>query len=502
MGTAGAPLLCITVSAPSIRELVARRRAAEPLADMVELRLDGVKDIDVAAALEGRTRPAIVTVRHRSEGGRFAGSEEDRIRLLTDALGAGAEFVDVEWRTGSGALIRSQPQRTVLSLHDFDGVPDDLTQQLHAMERTGAAVLKIAVTPHRLGDLSQLLRIQTRVPDRRIVVIGMGSRGIATRVLAARFGSVWMYAGAEPDTGQLTAGELLDDFRFRSVTRDTAVYGIAGAPLAHSLSNVMHNRGFREVALDAVYLPFESEDWKEIENAAGLFAVCGLSVTAPLKNEAFRAATVSDALTRRVRAANTLKRSDSGWEARNTDVPGFMAPLAGASLRGKRATVLGAGGAARAVVAAFTDAGATVTVSARRPRCAADLASAFGVKTVEWPPPRGSWDLLVNTTPVGRAPRTDATPIEAADVGGEIVYDLNYNPPITQLLRDARAAGSRTIGGLDMLVAQAELQFEWWTGRLPRPGLFRSVALERLGVEQLRTSEEEIREKEIRTENG
>ncbi len=480
MATAGAPLLCVTVSAPTTRELIAGRRTAEQQADMVELRLDGVKDVDVRAALDGRARPVIVTLRHPSEGGRFVGAEEDRMRLLEEALAAGAEFVDIEWRTGSGALVRSHPDRIVLSLHDFAGVPDDLTQQLHAMARTGAAVLKIAVTPRRLSDLSQLLGAQSRVTDRRLVVIGMGSRGIATRVLPARFGSAWMYAGSEPQTGQLTADQLLNDFRFRSVTPATSVYGIAGAPLAHSLSPAMHNRGFADARLDAVYLPFESEDWSDIECAAGLFSVAGLSVTAPLKSDAFRSAASRDATTERVRAANTLKRAESGWQARNTDVPGFLAPLRGVDLRGKRATVLGAGGAARAVVAALMDAGARVAISARRPRCAADLAQSSDAMTADWPPPSGSWDLLVNTTPVGRAPHADVSPMPPGELRGELVYDLNYNPPVTQLMRDAVAAGCEVIGGLEMLVAQAELQFEWWTGQRPSPGLFRAVAEERL----------------------
>lgn len=452
---------------------------------MVELRLDGVRDVDVAAALDGRVRPAIVTVRHPSEGGRFAGSEDDRLRLLEQALASGAEFIDVEWRTGSGALIRSHGERVVLSLHDFTGIPDDLTQQLRAMAKTGAAVLKVAVTPRRLSDLSALLRIQTGVPDHRLVVIGMGSRGIATRVLAARFGSAWMYAGSEERTGQIAAAELVEDFRFRSATSTTAVYGIAGAPLGHSLSSVMHNRGFAEAGLDAIYVPFESEDWHDVECAADLFGVRGLSVTAPLKSDAFRSATARDPLTARVRAANTLKRTDAGWEARNTDVPGFLAPLEGFDLRRQRATVLGAGGAARGVVAALVDAGARVLVSARRPQCAADLAASAGVETTPWPPPAGSWDVLVNTTPVGRAPRADASPVAAGDLaGGGLVYDLNYNPLVTRLLRDAAGAGCRTIGGLDMLVAQAELQFEWWIGTRPRAGVFREAALHALAAER------------------
>jgi len=96
------------------------------------------------------------------------------------------------------------------------------------------------------------------------------------------------------------------------------------------------------------------------------------------------------------------------------------------------------------------------------------------------PPEPGSWDLLVNCTPVGMFPGVDATPIEAAALTGRYVYDLIYNPPATRLLREAAAAGCQTIGGLEMLVAQAAEQFEWWTGVKPPAGVMREAALKRL----------------------
>jgi shikimate 5-dehydrogenase len=124
--------------------------------------------------------------------------------------------------------------------------------------------------------------------------------------------------------------------------------------------------------------------------------------------------------------------------------------------------VLGAGGAARAVVAGLAAEGARVTVYARRPEQAAALTS-LGATTGEWPPAPGSWDLLVNTTPVGTAPRVDDTPLPADLLaGGRLVYDLVYNPGHTRLLRDAAAVGCDTLGGLEMLIAQAAVQLATW----------------------------------------
>src|SRR5436190_3268975 len=140
------PRLCVTVTATSTAEL-RRRRDAVRDADLIELRLDGVADPDVAGALAGRRLPAIVTCRPVWEGGRFAGSEETRKQLLEGALRSDAEFVDIEWRSGFVDVVaRTAGRRVILSSHDFDSVPRDLADRARAMRAIGAEVIKLAVT--------------------------------------------------------------------------------------------------------------------------------------------------------------------------------------------------------------------------------------------------------------------------------------------------------------------------------------------------------------------
>src|SRR4051812_23619049 len=120
------PLLCVTVTGQTMAQLRQRRDAVAD-ADVVEMRLDTVSDPSVAGALEGRRRPVVVTCRPQWEGGSFGGSEEERKRLLAEALSLGAKYVDVEWRAGFDDLIaQSAGRRIVLSTHDFHGVPTDL----------------------------------------------------------------------------------------------------------------------------------------------------------------------------------------------------------------------------------------------------------------------------------------------------------------------------------------------------------------------------------------
>ena len=206
----------------------------------------------------------------------------------------------------------------------------------------------------------------------------------------------------------------------------------------------------------------------------------GASVTAPFKEAIGPHVAEQDAIGNAIGAVNTVRPLAGGvWEGLNTDVPGLLAPLAGRmALAGARATVLGIrrGGPGRGVRVA------------RRGRGRYRLRSASGTgrrRRGRWRPAPvrrrclrdpASWDLLVNTTPLGTWPAAGRSPLPDGPFDGRLVYDLVYNPPETRLMADAARAGCDTIGGLDMLVAQAVRQFAWWTGETPSADRFRQAA--------------------------
>jgi shikimate dehydrogenase len=248
------------------------------------------------------------------------------------------------------------------------------------------------------------------------------------------------------------------------------------------VSPALHNAAFGAAEVDAVYVPMAAASADDFLAFAETMGVKGASVTIPFKVDLFERADEADELSRRVGAINTLKREQSRWLARNTDVSGFLAPLRGRiELRGARAAILGTGGAARGVAVALASEGARVSVFGRNRRRADEVACLAGGNGASFPVPAGSWDLLVNATPVGTYPDIGKTPFPPDGFDGRVVYDLVYNPPLTRFLKDAAAAGCDTIGGLDMLVAQAEDQSEWWVGRRPPAGLMRQAAQVRLG---------------------
>ena len=477
------PLVCVTVTGRTMEELRHARDAATH-ADLVELRLDSVDRPDAAGAVEGRRRPVIVTCRAAWEGGAFAGTEEERERLLTEAQVAGAEYVDVEARAEFvPAMIRRRRGRgVVLSMHAFGDVPADLEERALAMRSTGAEIVKIAIAAERLSDAVTLMDL-ARHPALADadgmdghVLIAMGPAGVATRILAARLQNRWTYAGDGVAPGQIPIERLLSEFRFRRIRPDAALYGVVGNPIGHSLSPVMHNAGFAALGLNAAYVPLHAADVDDFAVFARATAMRGASITAPFKVAMLRKVDETDPVARRVGAVNTLVVRDGRWFGANSDVEGFLAPLAGRmALRGTRAAVLGSGGAARAVAVALVGQGAAVTVCARRADAAQEVARLSDAVAGEWPPRPGSWDVLVNATSCGsRGPDDD--PMAGVALDGEIVFDLVYVPAETPLLKRAQAAGCLTIGGLEMLVAQAERQFELWTGQRPPAGLFAAAA--------------------------
>jgi 3-dehydroquinate dehydratase/shikimate dehydrogenase len=271
-------LLCETVTGETMADLIAARDRST-VADMVEVRRDGVADPNVAHALHQRRVPVVVTCRPVWEGGRFRGSEEERGALLERAAAQGAEYVDVEWRAvrdGTAPaftrLLDTHRERIVLSMHDFDGVPAGLADCARAMRQTRAAVIKIAFAASCLSDTLPLADV-AREGD--AVVIGMGDAGVPTRLLATRFGSKWTYGGDGVAPGQIPVRAMVEQFRFRDIGPRTTIYGVAGARALQSATPARRNAEFAATGRDAVCVPLPTEDRADYEAFADALDIAG-----------------------------------------------------------------------------------------------------------------------------------------------------------------------------------------------------------------------------------
>ncbi len=250
----------------------------------------------------------------------------------------------------------------------------------------------------------------------------------------------------------------------------TRLLGIIGHPLRHSLSPMLHNAMCDALGVDAVYLPWPmpQDRLDAFMQAVRTLPIHGCSVTIPHKEAVMPLCDRLTARARDVGAVNTLYWEDGALVGENTDVTGFIAPLAALGGRIGAALVLGAGGAARAAVAGLQRLGVPrIGVANRTAARSADICRDLGGEALSWEA-RFAWgaELVVNTTPLGMAgSNVHESPWEAsAFAPGMLAYDMVYNPLQTRFLAQAEAAGCRTVSGLEMFVQQAAAQFRLWTG--------------------------------------
>jgi shikimate dehydrogenase len=265
------------------------------------------------------------------------------------------------------------------------------------------------------------------------------------------------------------------------ITGATRVAGVIGDPVRHSLSPRLHNAAYRALGLDWVYVAFEVPDGgaRAAIAAARALDLVGLSVTMPHKTAVAELCDELSPDAAALRSVNTVtRRAHGGFAGDSTDGGGFLRSLADAGVdpAGREVLLLGAGGAARAVAYALGGCGARVVVAARNPAAAAESAALAGGRAVPWDArdatATGS-DIVVNATPIGMTgPRGESgeppveLPLDAERLGpNQVLVDLVYHPIETALMRGARGRGATVVSGLGMLVHQAALQVERWSGQ-------------------------------------
>jgi shikimate dehydrogenase len=269
----------------------------------------------------------------------------------------------------------------------------------------------------------------------------------------------------------------------RAVRGSTRVAGIIGDPVAHSRSPVIHNAAFAALGLDWVFVAFPARagDGEQAVRSMRPLGIAGLNVTMPHKTDAARACDELSPRAAALQSVNTVVLRDGALFGDSTDGEGLVRALReeGCEPAGRACAVLGAGGAARAIVEALGAAGARIDVVARRADAAAAAAAlapdATATPFAEVASAVARADVVVNATPLGM--RGEAPPFDPAVLDPrQFVYDTVYHPAETPLLAAARARGVPAANGLGMLVHQAALAFELWTGRTAPLAVMRDAA--------------------------
>ena len=482
--------ICAVVAAADAFRMWRQLAQALRVTRTVELRLDwlsGDAELDrfLARLAKHRSRATLIaTCRRREAGGKFRGTIAQQLVHLAAAVRSGCAWYDLEIETSS----RCPPElldvllgdgRRIASAHFFQRSPENLRRVAAELGRGGPEAIKIALQCDSLGRSLDVLRLARGRKD--LIAVPMGDVALPARVLALREGSALAYAPVENSTapGQVTLHEMKCLYRADKLRRNTRVYGVIGDPIGHSLSPVLQNAGFQARKMDAVFLPFLVRELRDFLLSVDRLGIAGFSVTLPHKQAILRHLDDCDPMAAAIGAVNTVVvRGGGKLYGYNTDYVGVLRALERRiPLRGSRALIFGAGGAARAVAFALAESGASVCVCARRAKAAKGLARAVGGEVVERPRlQREFFDAIVNATPVGMHPAADRSPLAARELNCRLVFDLIYRPRVTKLMQLAALRGIETVSGVEMFVAQGTAQWEIWTGeRAPVEAMRRAV---------------------------
>lgn len=468
-------MIIVPIVGPALADARRQIRLSRRDADMFEFRLDLCRDPALLASARPARRPVIATCRPVREGGAFDGSEQDRFERLGDAVRAGAAWVDCELDAVKPFRAWCAKQKIrpklIVSKHRFEpGLPDVL-REYTALRAARADVIKMAYTAGDAWQIDGVRRFLHRAArDRQgAIAIAMGEAGEASRILYRVFGG-WATFGAATEAegsapGQLTAAVMKRVFQAHTRTSRTKVFGLVGDPVRQSKGIYIHNPLYQRAGFNAIYVRFLVHDVARFMETCGQW-VTGCSVTLPHKAAMVRHCDSFVGSASAIGAVNTVVRKRSGWLGANTDAGAALDAIERRmKVRGERMVVLGAGGAARAIAVEGARRGAIVTIANRSEEKARGLAGELGIA---WSRVDGiaaaQPSILVNTTPVGMWPATDAVPVPSIPPCVRLAFDAIYNPEVTLFLVRAREQGAAIVSGAEMYAGQAVDQIRILTG--------------------------------------
>lgn len=479
--------ICVAITGASPAEML---RNAEDIVrenHFVEFRLDYLPN-PVAIIPKVKTFlyergevTAVATCRRVATGGKFKGNIAAELEVLEKAAVAGCHLIDIELQTAEHLKpaqmkhLRSRGAALIISYHDFESTKD-LDKIFDRIKPFQPEFAKIVSTAKTLTDNVTMMRfLERRRDEAELIGISMGDQGTISRVLGLRAGSVFTFAsahaGEETGAGQIDARTLREAWRIDQIDASTKVYGVVGNPVRHSLSPLMQNMAFRRETVNAVFLPLQTTRLNDLLTLVREVPLHGLAVTMPFKSEILKHLEKTDALSEKIGACNTVVRAQDGkLYGFNTDVAAIVRPLERRlQLKGAKILVLGAGGAGRAAVFGLAEKGAEVFIWNRTAETAKKLARQAKAKTIRKELlAKTSFDVIVNTTPVGMRGVKPVNLLEPNEINARLVFDLVYNPIDTPLIRMAREKGLPVVTGVEMFVHQGARQFEIWTGK-PAP---------------------------------
>lgn len=455
-------------------------------ADWLEVRADLVGDLDPDWLRDRFPGKLVYTLRSRAEWGAFEGSRDKRRRRILEQAPR-YDMIDLEGDRDltTETLAEIGVEKRLLSWHGPAADVRGLEARLGNLTSTPAALYKVVPRAANAGEELAPLQLLAARRRRDVVAFAGGEPGFWTRLVAPRLGAPVVYGSASERAaapGQPSIARLILDYGLPNLPRLQWLFGVVGHPVLASLSPRLHNAVYRALELPALFVPFETAEfgdfWLEIVESDALaelgIQLGGLAITTPHKEVAFAVAGAASPLATRLEAVNTLTPRDGVWEGESTDAEGVVEALKarGVEPRGRRAVVLGCGGAGRAAALGLSLAGARTTIANRGPERGLAAAKALGLPFVALAKlDPAEFDLFVHATPLGRRV-ADELPLPVTRLpAGCVVVDLVYGSAPTRLVTESTRRGLVAIDGREVLLRQAVPQFRAMTGRTLPLGL-------------------------------
>lgn len=491
------PKICLSLTCKTLEENAQLVHKYRDFIDIVELRVDHLSEEEQLLVRNFPNMidvPCILTIRRVAEGGVFSGNEFSRTTLFARALAfadsnptRNFSYVDFETDFNVPSLLDAASAfgvKIIRSLHKFDGPLENLADEILKIKQSPNEIPKIAFMPKSLKDVTNLFHETKKIKNTDFIVCAMGNLGLCSRILAYKSGSYLTYTSPKETLqnvegiGHIDPKTLVELYNFRNLNDKTKIFAVTGFPLKVTSSPQIHNAGYKNHNINAVFIPLASTSIEESLEFAEEVDIQGLAVTVPYKEKLLSILDEVDVQVGEIGACNTVFRDRNLWIGRNTDAYGLMCAiqefLGEHNLKRKKVAIIGAGGAAKAVAFAIKQMGGKVCIFNRTVENAKKLAEKFGFSYA--PLTEDSVgildrysDLIIQTTNVGMHSNENSSkendPIWFYNFRGtEKLMDIIYDPDETPIMKKAKASGCKVCNGLLMLKYQGEKQFKIFTG--------------------------------------
>ena len=491
------PLVCMTLTGKTLEEDAKIVQKYEKFCDVVELRADYLNEDELLQVRHFPSlisKPCILTIRRDTDGGRWTGSDFSRTNIFGRALSFANQdkrrnfaYVDFEEDYHIPSIQDAAMAfgvRIIRSCHNMTEPVSNLRKHCDEMRKTGYEIPKIAFMPKSLSDVVNLFHEGQKMTTYDHILCAMGAEGFPSRILAALSNSFLTYTSPEETSSNTSAIGHIDPvtlhelYNFKSISKETNLFGITGWPLAKTSSPQIHNLGYHHHNMNSVYIPVRSQLISEALNFAEQLDMKGLSVTIPFKEAVLYYLHEQSPEVMQIGACNTIVRKNYKWIGYNTDCTGFERALlefiGNVKTKKMKVAIIGAGGAAKAIAYTVKKLGMRACIFNRTLEHAQKMAERFDFEYASI----DNYDLrvldeysqlIIQTTSVGM--NSDLSSSKENDPlyyykfrGDEMLFDIIYTPATTPVMRRAAAAGCKVCNGYKMLEYQAYEQFKLFTG--------------------------------------